>query len=199
MRFPITLLVVFTIVSIWSFIGCKELFTWFLECLPAFLGVIILVLTYKTFKFSNLTYLAIFIQCVVLVVGGHYTYAEVPLFDWIKNTFHQTRNNYDKLGHFMQGFTPSIIVREIFLKKKVVNGKKWLSFIVISIALAISAFYELIEWFVSVNTGSSGDAFLGTQGYIWDTQSDMLTALIGSAVAIFLFKNIQNTSIKNTN
>lgn len=199
MRFPIALLIVFLLVSIWSFIDCKEVFTWFLECLPAFIGIIILLLTYKNFKFSNITYVAIFLQCIVLVVGGHYTYAEVPLFDWIKNTFHQSRNNYDKLGHFMQGFTPSLIVREIFIRKNVVNGKRWLSFIVISIALAISAFYELIEWFVSVNTGESGDAFLGTQGYIWDTQSDMLTALIGSLVVVFLFKSFQNSSIKKIN
>lgn len=199
MKFPISLLVIFLLVSVWSFIDCKEIFTWFLECLPAFLGIIILLFTYKNFKFSNLTYAAIFLQCIVLVVGGHYTYAEVPLFDWVRETFNQSRNNYDKLGHFMQGFTPALIVREIFIRKNVVNGRKWLSFIIISIALAISAFYELIEWFVSINTGESGDAFLGTQGDIWDTQSDMLTALVGAFVAMFLFQTLQDKSIKNIN
>lgn len=197
MKLPLGLLIVFLLVSVWSFIDCKETFTWFLECIPAFLGVVVLLLTYKRFRFSNLTYIAIFLQCIVLVIGGHYTYAEVPLFDWIKDTFHQTRNNYDKLGHFMQGFTPALIIREIFIRKSVVNGQKWLSFIVISIALAISAFYELIEWFVSVNTGESGDSFLGTQGYIWDTQSDMLFALVGAIVATFIFKSFQDTSIKH--
>jgi putative membrane protein len=137
----------------------------------------------------------ILLHCLILIIGGHYTYAEVPLFDWIKETFQQSRNNYDKVGHFIQGFGPALVVREIFVRKAVVNGKKWLSFIIISIALAISAFYELVEWFVSVNSGESGDAFLGTQGYIWDTQSDMLTALIGAFAAVFLFGKIQDRSI----
>lgn len=145
--------------------------------------------------FSNFTYLVILLHCLILIIGGHYTYAEVPLFDWIKETFHQSRNNYDKVGHFIQGFGPALIVREIFVRKAVVNGKEWLSFIVVSIALAISAFYELIEWFVSVNSAESGDAFLGTQGYIWDTQSDMLTAIIGAVAAVLLFSKIQDNSI----
>ncbi|PWS31346.1 DUF2238 domain-containing protein [Pedobacter paludis] len=195
MKFHAGLLIAFLIFSVVSFIGCKETFTWFLECIPAFIGVIVLLLTYNKFKFSNFTYIVIFIHCLVLIVGGHYTYAEVPLFNWIKETFHQSRNNYDKVGHFIQGFGPALIIREIFIRKNVVNGKKWLSFIIISIALAISAFYELIEWFVSVNSGESGDAFLGTQGYIWDTQSDMLTALIGAITAVFLFKKVQDNSI----
>ena len=195
MRFHLVLLGIFIVGSILSFIGCKETFTWFLECIPAFIGVLILILTYKNFRFSNFTYLMILIHCLILIIGGHYTYAEVPLFDWIKEVFHQSRNNYDKVGHFVQGFTPALIIREIFVRKQVVNGKKWLSFIIVSIALAISAFYELIEWFVSVNSGESGDAFLGTQGYIWDTQSDMLTALIGASVAIALFSKVQDKSI----
>jgi len=195
MKFHAGLLIAFLIFSVVSFIGCKETFTWFLECIPAFIGVIVLSLTYNKFKFSNFTYTVIFIHCLVLIIGGHYTYAEVPLFNWIKETFHQSRNNYDKVGHFIQGFGPALIIREIFIRKNVVNGKKWLSFIIISIALAISAFYELIEWFVSVNSGESGDAFLGTQGYIWDTQSDMLTALIGAITAVFLFKKVQDNSI----
>ncbi|TDG34891.1 DUF2238 domain-containing protein [Pedobacter changchengzhani] len=196
MKFHITLLVVFVLSSVLSFIGCKEVFTWFLECIPAFIGVLVLIFTYNKFRFSNFTYIVILLHCLILIIGGHYTYAEVPLFDWIKETFHQQRNNYDKVGHFIQGFGPSLIIREIFVRKNVVNGKKWRAFIVISIALAISAFYELIEWFVSVNSGESGDAFLGTQGYIWDTQSDMLTALIGAFVAVLLFGSIQDKSIK---
>jgi putative membrane protein len=195
MKFHLSLLFIFIIASVFSFIGCKETFTWFLECIPAFIGVIVLIATYHRFKFSNFTYTVILVHCLILIIGGHYTYAEVPLFDWIKEVFHQSRNNYDKVGHFIQGFCPALIVREIFVRKAVVNGKKWLGFIIISISLAISAFYELIEWFVSVNSGESGDAFLGTQGYIWDTQSDMLTALIGAIVAVALFGRIQDRSI----
>lgn len=141
----------------------------------------------------------ILIHCLILIIGGHYTYAEVPLFDWIKEVFNQSRNNYDKVGHFAQGFVPALIIREIFIRKNVVNGKNWLGFITVSIALAISALYELIEWFVSINTGESGDAFLGTQGDIWDTQSDMLTAFIGAIIAIVLFSKIQQKSIARLN
>lgn len=195
MKTHLFLLLTFIIISVFSFIGCKEVFTWFLESIPAFIGVLILVFTYNKFRFSNFTYFIILLHCIVLLVGGHYTYAEVPLFDWIKVTFHQTRNNYDKVGHFVQGFVPALIIREIFVRKNVVNGQKWLSFIIVAIALAISAFYELIEWFVSVNTGESGDAFLGTQGYIWDTQSDMLTAFIGALAAVIFFSRIQHRSI----
>jgi len=196
MKLHLSLLIFFILASIASFIGCKEVFTWFLECIPAFLGVLILILTYKNFKFSDFTYWMILIHCLILIIGGHYTYAEVPLFDWIKNIFHQSRNNYDKVGHFAQGFVPALIIREIFVRKEIVNGRKWLGFIIVSIALAISAFYELIEWFVSINTGESGDAFLGTQGDIWDTQSDMLTAFIGAIIALVLFSKLQQRSIR---
>jgi putative membrane protein len=199
MKLHLSLLLIFIIASIASYIGCKEVFTWFLECLPAFLGVIVLMLSYKNFKFSDFTYWMILIHCLILIIGGHYTYAEVPLFDWIKEVFNQSRNNYDKVGHFAQGFVPTLIVREIFIRKNVVNGNKWLGFIAVSIALAISALYELIEWFVSINTGESGDAFLGTQGDIWDTQSDMLTAFIGAIIAIILFSKIQQKSIARLN
>lgn len=195
MKLHLSLLISFIIASIASFIGCKEVFTWFLECIPAFLGAIILILTYKNFKFSDFTYWMILVHCLILIIGGHYTYAEVPLFDRIKDIFHQSRNNYDKVGHFAQGFVPALIIREILVRKQIVNGRKWLGFIIVSIALAISAFYELIEWFVSVNTGESGDAFLGTQGDIWDTQSDMLTAFLGALIAVVLFSKLQQRSI----
>jgi putative membrane protein len=195
MKLHLSLLVIFIISSIASYIGCKEVFTWFLECVPAFLGVLVLLFTYKKFTFSNFSYWMILLHCLILIIGGHYTYAEVPLFDWIKETFNQSRNNYDKVGHFAQGFVPALIIREIFVRKNVVNGPKWLGFIIVSVSLAISAFYELIEWFVSINTGESGDAFLGTQGDIWDTQSDMLTALIGAIIAVIVFSRIQQRSI----
>ncbi|EDM37281.1 hypothetical protein PBAL39_09066 [Pedobacter sp. BAL39] len=197
MKKHLLLLSLFIFSAIISFVGCREVFTWFLESIPAFIGVLILLLTYQKFRLSDFTYLMILIHCLVLLVGAHYTYAEVPLFDWLRETFGQSRNNYDKVGHFVQGFVPALIIREVCIRKNVVNGKKWLAFITVSIALAISAFYELIEWFVSINTGESGDAFLGTQGDIWDTQSDMLTALIGAVIAVLFFSKIQERSIRN--
>lgn len=173
MKIEKILLVITILLLIWSGISPKEYFTWFLEVLPAIIGLLVLIFTYNTFRFTKLVYVLIFIHMAILIIGGHYTYAEVPLFEWIKESFHQNRNNYDKLGHFVQGFVPAMIVREILIRKDVVNGRKWLAFIVVSICIAISAMYELIEWIVSVFTGEGGDAFLGTQGYIWDTQSDI--------------------------
>ncbi|NHN27830.1 DUF2238 domain-containing protein [Flavobacterium jejuense] len=183
------LLLLFFVGLLISGIQPKEYFTWFLEVLPAIIGLLILVITYKKFQFTNFTYIFILIHCYILFLGGHYTYAEVPLFDWIKEVFHQTRNNYDKVGHFAQGFVPAIIVRELFIRKNVISNKSFFNFIIVSICLAISAAYEWIEWWISLGTGEGGDAFLGTQGYIWDTQSDMLLATIGAiCMLIFLSK-----------
>ena len=168
----------------WSGISPKDYFTWFLEVLPAIIGAGILLFTYHSFRLTPLLYSLILFHCVVLMVGGHYTYAEVPLFDMIKEAFNLERNNYDKVGHFAQGFVPAIIAREILIRKKVVNGRSWLNVIIVSICLAFSAFYELIEWWVAISTGEDAEAFLGTQGYVWDTQSDMALALLGALCAI---------------
>ncbi len=173
----------------------KEYFTWFLEVVPALIGFLILFLTYKKFQFTNFTYFFILLHCYVLFLGGHYTYAEVPLFDWIKEIFHQNRNNYDKVGHFFQGFVPAMIVRELFLRKKVIANPSFFNFIIVSICLAISAAYEWIEWWVSICTGEGGDAFLGTQGYVWDTQSDMLLATIGAISMLVFFSKSQDKVI----
>lgn len=173
----------------------KEYFTWFLEVVPALIGFLILFLTYTKFQFTNFTYFFILLHCYVLFLGGHYTYAEVPLFDWIKETFHQSRNNYDKVGHFFQGFVPAMIVRELFIQKKVIANPSYFNFIIVSICLAISAAYEWIEWWVSLCTGEGGDAFLGTQGYIWDTQSDMLLATIGAISMLVFFSKSQDKAI----
>lgn len=173
----------------------KEYFTWFLEVVPALIGFLILFLTYKKFQFTNFTYFFILLHCYVLFLGGHYTYAEVPLFDWIKEIFHQSRNNYDKVGHFFQGFVPAMIVRELFLRKKVIANPSFFNFIIVSICLAISAAYEWIEWWVSICTGEGGDAFLGTQGYIWDTQSDMLLATVGAISMLVFFSKFQDKAI----
>ncbi|WP_154224258.1 DUF2238 domain-containing protein [Marinicella rhabdoformis] len=175
---------VFAPVLVWSGINPKDYFTWFLEVLPAVIGAVILVSTRKSFPLTPLLYVLILIHMVILMVGGHYTYAEVPLFDWIRDWMGSERNNYDKVGHLAQGFIPAIIAREVLIRHQVVNSAKWLVVIIISICLAFSAFYELIEWFVAIASGQSAEAFLGTQGYIWDTQSDMGYALLGSILAL---------------
>lgn len=139
-------------------------------------------------------YAFILAHCLVLMVGGHYTYAEVPLFDGL---FGAERNNYDKVGHFFQGFVPALLAREILIRKRVVNGDIWRGFIIISICLAFSAFYELIEWWVAILSGEDAEAFLGTQGYIWDTQSDMALALIGAIVSLVLLSWVHDKQLKS--
>ena len=188
-RFLSVWLAIFSLVFIWSAIAPKDYFTWFLEVLPAIIGVMIMAATLRTFPLTSLTYQLILIHCIVLMVGGHYTYAEVPLFDWIRDTFGQQRNNYDKVGHFAQGFIPAIIAREILIRKNAVNGNGWLNLFVVSFCLGFSAFYELIEWAVALLSGESAEAFLGTQGYVWDTQSDMGLALLGAVSALVLLSS----------
>jgi putative membrane protein len=195
MKYIYFLLILFSATFLWSIINPKEGFTCFLEIIPAIIGLLILALTFKKFRFTNFTYTLILIHCIILFIGGHYTYAEVPFFDFIKEIFHQSRNNYDKLGHFAQGFVPAMIIRELFIRKKVIANESFFNFIIVSICLAISAAYEWIEWFVSIATGDGGDAFLGTQGYVWDTQSDMLFATIGAIVALLLFSKTQDKQL----
>ncbi len=190
------MLSVFFATLIWSIINPKEVFTCFLEIIPAIIGLLILVFTFNKFRFTNITYLLILIQCTILFIGGHYTYAEVPLFDYIRDVFHQSRNNYDKVGHFAQGFVPAMIIRELFIRKAVISNKSFFNFIIVCICLAISAAYEWIEWGVSIATGDGGDAFLGTQGYVWDTQSDMLFATIGAIVALISMSKIQDKQLQ---
>lgn len=190
------LLLIFFGVLIWSAINPKDLFTWFLEVLPALIGLIVLTATYNRFRFTNLIYFLVLIHAIILIVGGHYTYAEMPLFNWIRDTFHLARNYYDRLGHFAQGFIPAIIVREILLRKSELTRGKLLSFVIISICLAISASYELIEWGVAEATGSAADAFLGTQGDVWDTQWDMFMALLGAILSLVSMSNLHNKFLK---
>ncbi len=181
---------------IWSGIHPHDQFTWFLEVFPAIIGLIILIITFNRFRFTYLTYSMILLHCYILFIGGHYTYAEVPLFDWIRDVFHQSRNNYDKIGHFAQGFVPAMIIRELFVRKDIVK-KSWLAFLTVCVCLSISAVYEFLEWFVAILSGESAESFLGTQGYIWDTQSDMLFATIGAICMVVLFGSMQNRHIKN--
>lgn len=186
MKKHLVLIILFFAGLIISAIKPHDYFTWILEVFPAIIGFIILVITYKRFRFTYFTYVMILLHCYVLFIGGHYTYALVPLGDWVRDAFHQTRNNYDKLGHFFQGFVPAMIVREIFIKADIIKKKGWMPFLIICVCGTISLLYELLEWLVSVTSGSSGDSFLATQGDIWDTQSDMLFALIG-AICMLLF------------
>jgi putative membrane protein len=195
MKYIYLLLIVFSATLFWSITNPKEGFTCFLEIIPAITGLLILVLTFKKFRFTNFTYTLILIHCIILFIGGHYTYAEVPFFDYIKEFFHQSRNNYDKVGHFAQGFVPAMIIRELFIRKKVIANQSFFNFIIVSICLAISAAYEWIEWLVSIATGDGGDAFLGTQGYVWDTQSDMLFATIGAIISLILFSKTQDKQL----
>ena len=184
-------------VLIWSAVSPKDQFTWFLEVIPALIGLVILAVTFKKFPLTPLLYALILIHMIILMVGGHYTYAEVPLFDWIREVLDQSRNNYDKVGHFAQGFTPAILARELLIRKNIVQGSKsWLNYIILSIVLAFSAFYELIEWWVALATGEDAEAFLGTQGYMWDTQSDMMYALIGAVVALILLSRLHDRQLK---
>jgi putative membrane protein len=191
-----TMIVLFLMGLVLSGIHPHDYFTWILEILPAVLGFVLLLVTFKKFRFSDLTYVLILIHCTILFIGGHYTYAEVPLFDWIKEVFHQSRNNYDKVGHFVQGFVPAMIVREMFVRGKIVQQRNWLSFLTICVCVSISAVYELFEWLVTLLSGESAEAFLGTQGYVWDTQSDMFYALLGAVCMIVFVSKYQDKQIK---
>jgi len=181
------LLVVFAVVLAWSAIRPHDYFTWALEVFPALLALLALALTYSRFQFTTFVYALILLHACILFVGGHYTYAEVPLFNWIRDHYHLARNDYDRVGHFAQGFVPALVAREVLLRRKIVLRRGWLFFIVLSICLAISAAYELLEWRVAVATGSAANAVLGTQGDPWDTQEDMATALFGALSALLLF------------
>ncbi len=194
-RTPLTLLILLCLILGWSAIRPHDYFTWFLEILPAVLGIGILLALYPTFAFSNFTYFFVFVQAVILVVGGHYTYAENPAFDWLRDTFSLGRNYYDRLGHFFQGFTPALIAREYLLRKAIVAKTNWLPFLVVCICLAASAFYEFFEWWVALYSGESASAFLGTQGDVWDTQWDMFMAFIGALTAVVGFSRWQDRSM----
>lgn len=180
-------------VLIWSAIEPKDLFTWFLEVLPALIGFMLLVITRRSFPLTPLLYCLILIHSIILMVGGHYTYAEVPLFDGLLGA---ERNNYDKVGHFAQGFIPAVLAREILIRKDVVKTTAWLNLFVLSVCLAFSAFYELIEWWVALLTGENAEAFLGTQGYVWDTQSDMGLALTGAISALLLLSKFHDRQLQ---
>ena len=185
------------VVLIWSGIDPKDRPTWFLEVLPAIIGLIVLSITYNSFRLTPLVYTLILAHCIILMVGGHYTYAHVPLFDTLKDLLGSSRNNYDKVGHFAQGFIPALIAREIVLRKKIIYGAAWQLFFIVSFCLGLSAFYELIEWWVALAAGGGAEDFLGTQGYVWDTQSDMGFALLGAIAGLLCLSKLHDRQLAN--
>lgn len=195
-NFHLILLISISAILVVSGINPHDRFTWVLEVLPAVIGVMVLITTYNKFVFTSLTYTLIWFHAVILIVGGRYTYAEMPLFNWLRDTFDLSRNYYDRLGHFAQGFIPAIIIREIFIRNKIAKNIAWTNFITISICLAISASYEIIEFIVALITGESATAFLGTQGDIWDTQWDMIFALLGSIVSVLTLGKYHENLLK---
>ena len=190
-------LAIFAAVLAWSAIAPKDYPTWVLEVSPALLGLIVLTLTYNRFRLTPLLYWLILLHSVILMVGGHYTYAEVPLFDTLKPLFGWERNNYDKLGHLAQGFVPAMIARELLVRFAVVSSAAWRNFFIVCFCLALSAAYELLEWAVAVIAGASSEAFLGTQGYQWDTQTDMAFALLGSVAALLFLGGLHDRQLQN--
>ena len=187
---------VFFLVLAWSAWQPHDYPTWWLEVLPALVALALLAATRSFFPLTPLAYWLILFHAVVLMVGGHYTYAEVPLGDWVAEWTGGARNNYDKLGHFVQGFVPAIVAREVLVRNGVVRGRGWLFFIVACICLAISAFYELLEWWAALLSEEGAEAFLGTQGYDWDTQSDMLLALLGAVSALQLLGRLHDRQME---
>ncbi len=176
----IALLIALAGLGAWSAFTPRDRLTWFLEAAPVIIGVPILAFTYRSFRLTDLAYILIFAHSIILLIGGHYTYAEVPLFNWIRDALSLSRNHFDRVGHFAQGFIPAIIAREVLIRRSPVDKGGWLFLFVTSISLSISAFYELIEWWAAVTSKEATVAFLGSQGDIWDTQWDMFMALIGA-------------------
>lgn len=182
-------------VFVWSAVRPHDYFTWLLEVAPAILAFVVLAATYQRFRFTQLVYSLCALHAIILMVGGHYTYAEVPLFNWIRDTFGLARNHYDRVGHLAQGFVPAMVTREILLRTSPVGPGKWLTTLVIAVCLAISALYELIEWGVAEATGTAAEAFLGTQGDVWDTQKDMALCLVGALAALLSLTRIHDRAL----
>ena len=197
MRLRTALLALFAIALAWSAVRPHDWFTWVLEVFPAVIGAVLLIATRRRFALTPLLYLLLFLHALILVVGGHYTYALVPFGFWMRDAFGFARNHYDRIGHFAQGFVPAIVAREILIRRNVVRGRGWLFSIVVAFCLGISAAYELLEWIVAEMSGSKGDSFLGTQGDVWDTQKDMALALLGSIAAQLTLSRLHDRQLSS--
>ena len=196
-KFPVVLLIVVSAIWAWSGIGPHDTrLTWILETFPVMIALPLLLWTYKKFPLTDLAYTLIAVHAVILMLGGHYSYAKVPLGFWMEDWFGWTRNNYDKIGHFMQGFGPAIYTREIMARTSPLKGGRWLAVVSVAIPLAFSAIYEIIEWLASLSNPADTEAFLGTQGYIWDTQTDMFWCLIGSIAALILLTKLHDAYLR---
>ena len=195
-RYELLLLVSLVVLLIWSGIGPHDRFTWLLEVAPVLIGVPILVLAYPRFRFTRLVYTLIWVHALILMLGGHYTYAQVPLGFWMQDAFGFARNHYDRIGHFAQGFIPALLAREIFIRTSPLRGSRWLPFVVVCFCLAFSAFYELIEFWTALASGEAATDFLGTQGDPWDTQWDMQLALIGAITALLLLSGAHDRRLR---
>jgi len=198
LKLYIFLLLSLLAILIWSFIDCFDLLTWFMEAFPVIAGAAVLISIYHKFRFTTLSLVLIWLHAIVLLVGAHYTYARVPLFDWIRDFFELSRNHYDRLGHFAQGFVPAILAREILLRKSPLRKGGWLFFILICFCLALSAAYELLEWLAAVILEDASEAFLGTQGDVWDTQKDMAWCLVGSLVSLLTLRKLHDKAMEKT-
>jgi putative membrane protein len=194
-REPLALLIVGAVLLVVSGIGPHDRVTWVLEVAPILIAVPILLLTARRFPLTPLAYRLIFVHALILMLGGHYTYAEVPAGFWMKRMLGLARNPYDRLGHIAQGFVPAIVVREVLIRRSPLRPGKWLTFLVLCVCLAISALYELVEWWAALIGGEGADAFLGTQGDQWDTQWDMFLALLGAASALLLLSRLHDRQI----
>jgi len=183
------------VILAWSGWQPKDTFTWFLEVAPVLIGLPLLILTFPRFPFTFLAYALLALHAAILMVGGHYTYAEMPLFNWLRDALDLSRNHYDRLGHVAQGFIPAIVVREVLLRRSPLQPGKWLFFLVTSVCLAISACYEFIEWWVALASGDDAAAFLATQGDVWDTQWDMFLALCGAIISQSLLARIHDRQL----
>ena len=184
------------VIFCWSLVGCADLFTWCLEAFPVVIAAVVILFFYRIIRLTNICYVLIWIHAIILLVGAHYTYAEMPLFNWIRDTFELSRNHYDRLGHFFQGFAPAIITREVLMLATPLKRGKWLSFIIVCICLAISAVYELLEWTVAEITSTGAEAFLGTQGDVWDSQKDMALCLVGAIASLILLSQLHDKQLK---
>ena len=190
-----TLLAIYAAVMAWSAWHPKDGLTWFLEVFPAIVGLVVVLVTWRRFPLTDLTCILILIHAIILMIGGHYTYAEMPLFNWLRDTFDLARNYYDRVGHVAQGFVPAIVAREILLRVTCLKPGRMLFFLVTCVCLAISAFYELIEWWVTLASGEKATAFLATQGDPWDTQWDMFLALVSAMVSQLLLARIHDRQL----
>jgi putative membrane protein len=194
-RLPLVCLGTILLVLLWSGIGPHDYPTWALEVAPVIIALPVLLATYRKFRLTDLAYILITIHAIILMVGGHYTYALVPLFDWLRDITDGTRNNYDSLGHLAQGFIPAIVARELLIRTSDLKPGKWMFTLIVFACFGIAAVYEIIEWLSAVILGQGAEQFLGTQGYIWDTQKDMLLAGIGAALSQLLLSRLHDRQL----